>query len=98
MQNPAYFKILEKTDSNVADRIGLSSECPNARVERPNMTGEKGNERPLKDNICYGEGRRSVGARKAEKEGRKEREKRLIEKDSEMLTADRRQQGSETLQ
>ena len=52
--------------------------------------GEKGNERPLKDNICYGEGR-SV-------EGRPRRKKRLIEKDSEKLTADSRQQGSEKMQ
>ena len=61
-------------------------------------------ERPLKDNICYGEGRsvgqsdsRGTEGRKAEeKEGG--REKRLIEKDSEMLTADRqKRQGAENL-
>ena len=81
-------------DLNVAQQTEWMSKY---YTDRPNMTGEKGKERPLKDNICYGEGR-SVGARKAEKEGRKERAKRLIEKDSEMLTADSRQQGSETLQ
>ena len=90
---------LRTVDPNLPQQTETLSKYKTGRPRR-----RKKGTRPLKDNICYGEGR-SVGqsdsrGTEGRKEGRRERgrerEKRLIEKDSEMLTADRqKRQGAE---
>ena len=91
---------LRTVDPNLPQQTETLSKYKTGRPRR------RKRERPLKDNICYGEGRSvglsdsrgTEGRKEGRREGGREREKRLIEKDSEMLTADRqKRQGAEIL-